>query len=91
MEFLKCACIETLYTELPFLDRFRAAKTDGFAAVEFWSWEDKDLAAVRSAAAVFAGTAAASFFRRLPAGSSGAVGTGCKMLLPRADGHTPLR
>ena len=60
MEFLKCACVETLYTELPFLDRFRAAKTDGFAAVEFWSWEDKDLAAVRSAAAE-AGIAIAGF------------------------------
>ena len=50
MEFLKCACMETLYTELPFLDRFRAAKEDGFAAVEFWSWADKDLEAVRAAA-----------------------------------------
>ena len=60
MEFLKCACIETLYTELPFLDRFRAAKEDGFAAVEFWSWEDKDLEAVRSAAGA-AGIAIAAF------------------------------
>ena len=45
-----CACIETLYTDLPFLDRFRAAARDGFDAVEFWSWTDKDLPAVKAAA-----------------------------------------
>lgn len=50
MTFTKCACIETLYTELPFLERFRAAKDDGFGAVEFWSWTDKDLDAARAAA-----------------------------------------
>ena len=50
MSLKKCACIETLYTELPFLDRFRAAKNDGFDFVEFWSWEDKDLDAIRAAA-----------------------------------------
>ena len=50
MDFIKCACIETLYTELPFLDRFRAAKEDGFGAVKFWSWTDKDLVAVKAAA-----------------------------------------
>lgn len=50
MDFIKCACIETLYTELPFLDRFQAAKRDGFGAVEFWSWTDKDLDAVKAAA-----------------------------------------
>ena len=50
MNFMKCACIETLYTELPFPDRFRAAKEDGFGAVEFWSWTDKDLEAVKASA-----------------------------------------
>ena len=50
MIFQKSACIETLYTELPFLERFRAAKADGFDFVEFWSWTDKDLAAVKAAA-----------------------------------------
>ena len=45
MIFQKSACIETLYTELPFLERFHAAKADGFEFVEFWSWTDKDLAA----------------------------------------------
>lgn len=51
MIFQKSACIETLYTELPFLERFRAARADGFDFVEFWSWTDKDLAAVKAAAA----------------------------------------
>ena len=50
MTFQKSACIEPLYRELPFLDRFRAAKEDGFAFVEFWSWRDKDLDAVKAEA-----------------------------------------
>lgn len=49
MVFEKSACIETLYQELPFLERFRAAREDGFTYVEFWSWTDKDLHAVRRA------------------------------------------
>ena len=60
MDLRKCACIETLYTELPFLARFRAAAEDGFDAVEFWSWTDKDLPAVK-AAAQEAGIAIAGF------------------------------
>ena len=50
MKFRRSACIEPLYAELPFLDRFQAAKDDGFDFVEFWSWTDKDLGAVRDAA-----------------------------------------
>jgi hydroxypyruvate isomerase len=50
MKLAKCACIETLYTELPFLARFEAAKRDGFEFVEFWGWTDKDLAAVKESA-----------------------------------------
>lgn len=50
MNFQKSACIEPMYSELPFLDRFQAAKDDGFGFVEFWSWTDKDLDAVRAAA-----------------------------------------
>ena len=46
----RSACIETLYGEIPFLERFAAAKADGFDAVEFWSWADKDLPAIRAAA-----------------------------------------
>ncbi len=41
------ACIETLYTELPWEERFAAAKQDGFDFVEFWDWRDKDIDEVR--------------------------------------------
>ena len=34
MKLRRSACIDTLYLELPFLDRFQAAKEDGFDAVE---------------------------------------------------------
>lgn len=47
----KCACIEPMYAEIPFYDRFKAARDDGFDAVEFWSWTDKDLDRVAAAAA----------------------------------------
>ncbi len=40
------ACIEILYPELPFLDRIDAAKKDGFCAIEFWGFADKDLPAI---------------------------------------------
>ena len=50
MKFLKSACIEPMYSEIPFLDRFQAAADDGFEYVEFWNWTDKDLDAVKAAA-----------------------------------------
>lgn len=50
MNLKRCACIDTLYTELPFYERFQAAKNDGFEAVEFWDWRDKDLAKIRESA-----------------------------------------
>ena len=50
MALRKCACIDTLYTELDWLDRFQAAKDDGFEAVEFWDWRIRDLDATREAA-----------------------------------------
>lgn len=50
MKFERSACIEPMYSEIPFLDRFQAAKNDGFEYVEFWSWADKDLDAVKAAA-----------------------------------------
>lgn len=40
------AHIEALYTELPFAERFISAKKDGFSYVEFWDWDNKDLAEV---------------------------------------------
>jgi hydroxypyruvate isomerase len=45
----KSACIETLFTELPFEARFKAAKDAGFDCVEFWSWTDKNLDVIKSA------------------------------------------
>ena len=50
MALRKCACIDTLYTELDWPDRFQAAKDDGFEAVEFWDWRIRDLDATRGAA-----------------------------------------
>lgn len=50
MSLKRCACIDTLYTELDFYDRFQAAKNDGFEAVEFWDWRIRDLDKVRDAA-----------------------------------------
>ncbi len=43
------ACIEILYPHLPFIDRIAAAKKDGFAAIEFWGFADKDLDAIDQA------------------------------------------
>lgn len=39
--------IESIYSELPFEERFAAAKADGFDAVEMWGWDDKDLPRVK--------------------------------------------
>ena len=46
----RSACIDALYQEIPFLDRIRQAKADGFDAIEFWGWPDKDLPAIKAAA-----------------------------------------
>ncbi len=43
----KSANIEVLYTELPWAERFRAAKRDGFEYIEFWGWEGKNLPEVK--------------------------------------------
>lgn len=50
MGFKTSVCIEAMYTELPFLDRFKAAKDDGFDYAEFWQWRDKDIDALKAAA-----------------------------------------
>ncbi|MGE4454582.1 MAG: TIM barrel protein [Sphaerochaeta sp.] len=39
--------IEMLHNNEPFLDRIENAKEAGFDAIEFWSWEDKDLHEIR--------------------------------------------
>ena len=41
------ANIEMLNDQEPFLERIERAKSSGFDAIEFWSWENKDLAAIR--------------------------------------------
>ena len=50
MKFDKSACIDPLYFEIPFLDRFKAAKDDGFEYVEFWSWTECSLDDIKVAA-----------------------------------------
>lgn len=45
-----CACIDTLFTEVPFYDRFQAAKDVGFESIEFWNRDDKDPAKIKAAA-----------------------------------------
>jgi hydroxypyruvate isomerase len=39
----KSVCIEMLFTEVPFEDRFGLTKESGFDYLEFWSWKDKDI------------------------------------------------
>lgn len=39
-------CIEMIYTQYPFLERFAKAKEAGFDYVEFWNWCDKDIDAI---------------------------------------------
>lgn len=39
--------IESIYSEMPFADRFAKAKADGFDAVEIWGWDDKNLPQVK--------------------------------------------
>jgi hydroxypyruvate isomerase len=38
----KSICIEKIFLEVPFYERFKAVKDAGFDYVEFWTWEDKD-------------------------------------------------
>ena len=45
------ACIEMLFTEVPFAERISAAKEAGFDAVEFWDWSENDLSALADLAA----------------------------------------
>jgi len=36
-------CIDTLFTELPFLDRIDKVKEVGFSAFEFWEWKKRNV------------------------------------------------
>ena len=38
----KSVCIEMVFSEVPFEDRFQLAKESGFDYIEFWSWQDKN-------------------------------------------------
>jgi len=39
----KSACIEMMFTEVPFEERFKLAKQAGFDYIEFEMWDDKDI------------------------------------------------
>ncbi|MEW6672747.1 MAG: TIM barrel protein [Thermodesulfobacteriota bacterium] len=43
----KSVCIEMLFTEVPFEDRFQCARESGFDYIEFWSWKDKDIQKIK--------------------------------------------
>ncbi len=53
-------CIEMIFTEYPFLERIQQAAAMGYDAVEFWNWDNKDMDAIKEAAAV-AGIKIATF------------------------------
>lgn len=44
----KSICIEKIFLEVDFYDRFKCVADAGFSHVEFWNWHDKDLARVAS-------------------------------------------
>ena len=41
-------CIETIFTEHSFYERFAQAQKAGFNHVEFWSWDDKDIEKIKT-------------------------------------------
>lgn len=43
----KSACIEMIFTEVPFEERFSLAKEAGFNYIEFWSWKDKNIEKIK--------------------------------------------
>jgi len=50
MKLKKSACIDAFFTELPWEQRFGAAKDAGFEYVEFWNWADKDIGGIKNLA-----------------------------------------
>jgi hydroxypyruvate isomerase len=52
MSFQLAVSAEMVFTDLPFVERVRRIHDLGFAA-EIWSWDDKDLAALRATGATF--------------------------------------
>ena len=59
----KSACIETIFTEVPFYDRFALAKAAGFDYIEFWTYTDKDVRKIKELCKQN-GLQVASFFGR---------------------------
>ncbi len=49
----KSVCIEMLFTEVPFEDRFGLAKGSGFDYIEFWSWKEKDIQKIKELCRVY--------------------------------------
>lgn len=47
MKVKKSICIEMLFAEIPFKDRFRLTRESGFEYIEFWSWKDKDIQMIK--------------------------------------------
>ena len=43
-------CLETVFTNQPFVERMREASALGYSAIEFWDWRNKDLAAITETA-----------------------------------------
>jgi hydroxypyruvate isomerase len=43
----KSVCIEMLFSEVPFEDRFGLTKESGFDYLEFWSWQEKDIQKIK--------------------------------------------
>lgn len=43
----KSICIETIFTEVPFEERFKLVEEAGFEYIEFWSWEDKNIEKIK--------------------------------------------
>jgi hydroxypyruvate isomerase len=39
----RSVCLETVFTEVPFVDRFELVAREGFEYVEFWTWTGKDV------------------------------------------------
>lgn len=44
---IKSICIETVFTEVPFEERFQLAKQSGFDYIEFWTWQDKNIEQIK--------------------------------------------
>jgi hydroxypyruvate isomerase len=44
----KSICIETIFTEVPFEERFPLVREAGFDYIEFWSWKDKDIIKIKA-------------------------------------------